>query len=462
MYRLRAVLVLLVLVVGDVFAVGLSYIIAYFVRNLVFHGGLPYGPDLLPLDMLSEKAYLLAIYPFVFAYEGLYTRRLAGWEETRRYFRGMFISTAVVTILLFMVRIWIVSRVVVLLALVVGVLFVPLVRAVLKRLVVAVGLRSQPLVVVGSAAAAGLLRREIAAHRSLGYEVVELVSRAGADEPVRSMLERSTRHQGATVVVLSDAFTPEELGAIFRFAEQRFASLMVVPNTALLQSSAAEVEQIGSLVVMKYRYNLLRPFNTLVKRAFELAAGVVLLVLFAPLLGVLAVLVRASSAGPVLFRQPRIGRHRRLFDCLKFRTMYADAEARLDVLLKESPDVREEWERYGRITNDPRVTPVGRFLRRYSLDELPQLLNVVRGEMALVGPRPYLPSETGRVGDYLDRIVRVRPGMTGLWQVSGRAALPFAERTLLDEYYIRNWSLWMDFSILLRTVRAVLGARGAY
>jgi undecaprenyl-phosphate galactose phosphotransferase len=151
-----------------------------------------------------------------------------------------------------------------------------------------------------------------------------------------------------------------------------------------------------------------------------------------------------------------------MFGCLKFRTMYADAEARLLVLLRDNPQVREEWERYARITNDPRVTRIGRFLRRYSLDELPQLFNVLRGEMALVGPRPYLPSEQAKVGDYLDTIVRVRPGLSGLWQVSGRAALPFAERMLLDEYYIRNWSLWIDFSILVRTLKAVFGGRGAY
>ncbi len=462
MRRVRESLTAAALVAGDVLAVGLSYVVAYFIRNLILNHGQPPGAQLLPLNMLMEKAYLLAVYPFVFAYEGLYTKRLTGWEETRRYFRGMFISTAFVTILLFMVRFWIVSRVVVLLALVVGIILVPLVRAALNRVLVRVRLRTQPLVLVGSEAAAELFRRELAAHRSLGYDIVELVSRTSADEPVEKLMERSSAHHGATVVVLSDAFAAEELRAIFRLAERRFADLMVVPNAALLQTSAAEIEQVGSVLVMKYRYNLLRPLNTRVKRALELAGSALLLVLFAPLLAVLALLVRFSSPGPVLFRQPRIGRHRKLFDCLKFRTMYADAEERLQVLLRNNPAMREEWERFARITDDPRVTPVGRFLRRYSLDELPQLFNVLRGEMALVGPRPYLPSETSKLGDYLDTITRVRPGLTGLWQVSGRAELPFAERMLLDEYYIRNWSLWMDFSIVLRTVRAVLGARGAY
>ncbi|MEO0079589.1 MAG: sugar transferase, partial [candidate division WOR-3 bacterium] len=139
-----------------------------------------------------------------------------------------------------------------------------------------------------------------------------------------------------------------------------------------------------------------------------------------------------------------------------------DAEERLRELLRADPKIRAEWEEFARITNDPRVTPIGRLLRRLSLDELPQLWNVLRGEMALVGPRPYLPRESNQIGEYFETIVRVRPGITGLWQVSGRAMLPFKERLVLDEYYIRNWSLWMDFSILLRTLGAVLSGKGAY
>jgi undecaprenyl-phosphate galactose phosphotransferase len=250
--------------------------------------------------------------------------------------------------------------------------------------------------------------------------------------------------------------------SVFKSAERRFADLLVIPTAALLQSTEAEVEQVGSMLVMKYRYNLLRPANTFTKTVFELAGTLFLLVLFVPLFLVLALLVKVSSKGPVLFRQKRIGRDRRLFDCVKFRTMYQDAEQRLNDILASDEALRAEWLKYARISNDPRVTPMGRLLRRSSLDELPQLWNVLRGEMALVGPRPYLPVEADRIGESLDTIVRVRPGMTGLWQVSGRTSLPFKERLTLDEYYIRNWSLWMDFSIGLRTLRAVLGARGAY
>jgi undecaprenyl-phosphate galactose phosphotransferase len=461
MTRLQRFVATVVLVLGDAAAVFASYALGYLVRNW-FQTGVPYVfPPGLHINMLTEKAFVLAVYPFVFAYEGLYTKRLVGWEEARRYVRGVIIATAAVMILLFLWRIWIVSRVAVLLALAFSMVLAPVVRAFLKRLLAAAGLGRQQLVILGGGPASEQFSIELARHRALGY----VVGRQVPHSPGTGMVEQALAGLSSpdtVLVVLSDSFTPEEMRAVFKFAERRFAEMLVVPTEALLQSTAAEVEQVGSILVMKYRYNLLRPVNTFTKSVFELAGTVLLLILLLPLFLVLALLVKASSRGPVLFHQKRIGRDRRLFDCLKFRTMYHDAEQRLAELLVGDEQVRAEWLKYARITNDPRVTPIGRLLRRFSFDELPQLWNVMRGEMMLVGPRPYLPVESDRIGDSLDTIVRVRPGMTGLWQVSGRTSLPFKERLTLDEYYIRNWSLWMDFSIVLRTVRAVVSGRGAY
>jgi undecaprenyl-phosphate galactose phosphotransferase len=450
-----------VLVLGDAAAVAVSYLLGYYTRNLIFSALLHVVPPALPFELLQDKLYVLAAYPFVFAYEGLYTKRLVGWEETRRYLRGVFIATALVVIILFLWRIWVISRLAVGLALGYCIVLAPLTRALLKRLLVRTGLGVKPVVVLGAGGAAELFSRELAKHAVLGYDVVQRVDRRPSDASMDEVLARVTRTD-VSLVVVSDAFSGLELQQLFRLAERRFAELMVVPNEALLQTSNTDVEQVGNVLVMKYRYNLLKPVNRYVKRGTELGLVALLAVLLAPLLGLLSLLVAVSSRGPVLFRQRRVGRCGREFSCLKLRTMFVDAESRLADLLKADARVRSEYEQFARIANDPRVTNVGRFLRRYSLDELPQLLNVLRGEMALVGPRPYLPAETTRIGEHLSTIVRVRPGMTGLWQVSGRASLPFRERCVLDDYYIRNWSLWMDFSIMLRTVRAVFGARGAY
>jgi undecaprenyl-phosphate galactose phosphotransferase len=461
MTRMQRSVATVVLILGDVAAVFASYALGYLVRNW-FQTGVPYvlAPGL-HINTLTEKAFVLAVYPFVFAYEGLYTKRLVAWEETRRYMRGVIIATAAVMILLFLWRIWIVSRVAVLLALVFSMFLTPAVRVLLKRLLAAAGLGRQQLVVLGAGTAAEQLSRELTRNRALGYFVGRQISHTPGTGMVEEALAQAAT-PGAVLAVVSDSFTPDEMRSVLRLAERKFSELLVIPTAALLQSTAAEVEQVGSTLVMKYRYSLLRPLNTYTKSALELAGTMLLLVVLTPVFLVLAAVVKTSSRGPVLFRQKRIGRGRRMFDCLKFRTMYGDAERRLNEMLASDGELRAEWLKYARIPNDPRVTKSGRFLRRFSLDELPQLWNVLRGEMALVGPRPYLPVESDRIGDSLDTIVRVRPGMTGLWQVSGRTSLPFKERLTLDEYYIRNWSLWMDFSIALRTLRAVVGARGAY
>lgn len=461
MSRLQRLVATVVLIIGDAAAVFASYALGYLVRNW-FETGVPYvfAPGL-HINMLTEKAFVLAVYPFVFAYEGLYTKRLVAWEETRRYMRGVIIATAAVMILLFLWRIWIVSRVAVLLALVFSMVLTPAVRVLLKRLLAAAGLGRQQLVVLGTGTAAEQFSKELSRNRALGYFVGRKISHRPGTGMVEEALAQAAT-PGAVLAVVSDSFTPDEMHSVLKLAERKFSELLVIPTAALIQSTAAEVEQVGSTLVLKYRYSLLRPLNTYTKSVVELAGTLLLLVVLAPVFLVLATVVKASSKGPVLFRQRRIGRDRRMFDCLKFRTMYRDAEQRLSEMLANDDALRTEWLKYARIPNDPRVTKSGRFLRRFSLDELPQLWNVLRGEMALVGPRPYLPVESERIGDSLDTIVRVRPGMTGLWQVSGRTSLPFKERLTLDEYYIRNWSLWMDFSIVLRTLRAVVGARGAY
>ncbi len=461
MSRLSRLGALALLVLGDCAAVFASYALGYLVRNW-FQTGTPcIFPPGLRVHMFTEKAFVLAVYPFVFAYEGLYTKRLVAWEETRRYARGVVIATAAVMILLFLWRLWIVSRVAVLLALLFSMLLAPLVRLFLKKILAAFGLGRQQLVVLGGGTTAEQFLVELRRQRALGYFVARQVPHTPGAGDVESALAEAAA-PGSVLAIVSDSFTPDEMRRVLRLAERRFAELLVVPTAALLQSTAAEVEQVGSTLVMKYRYNLLRPLNIYTKLAVELVLTLLLLIVLSPVFLVLSVVVKASSPGPVLFRQKRIGRAHRMFDCLKFRTMYTDAEQRLEQMLASDAALREEWLKYARIPNDPRVTRPGRFLRRFSLDELPQLLNVLRGEMAMVGPRPYLPVESDRIGESVHTIVRVRPGMTGLWQVSGRTSLPFKERLTLDEYYIRNWSLWMDFSILLRTLRAVVSARGAY
>jgi Undecaprenyl-phosphate galactose phosphotransferase WbaP len=215
------------------------------------------------------------------------------------------------------------------------------------------------------------------------------------------------------------------------------------------------------VAMLRMRNNLRRWPARLTKRVFDTAAAMVLLVLLSPIMLLIALLIRRDG-GPAIFAHPRVGKRGRIFNCFKFRTMVVDAEQQLEQLLQQSPELRQEWQDERKLRHDPRISAIGRFLRRTSLDELPQLLNVIRGEMSLVGPRPVVKPELQRYGDQLGYYLMVRPGMTGLWQVSGRNDLDYDSRVYLDTWYVKNWSLWYDLIILLKTVKVVLQRTGAY
>ena len=183
--------------------------------------------------------------------------------------------------------------------------------------------------------------------------------------------------------------------------------------------------------------------------------------LFTPFYLLIALLIRLDSPGPVLYSQERIGLNGKRINYLKFRTMQMDAEQRLQYLMEHDPQIRLEYETYHKIALDPRVTRVGRMLRKFSIDELPQLYHVISGEMSLVGPRAYMQSEYPHMGSYTELILQVRPGLTGWWQVMGRHTTTFQQRLQLDEYYLSNWSLWLDFYILLKTGWVVVTGIGA-
>ena len=205
-------------------------------------------------------------------------------------------------------------------------------------------------------------------------------------------------------------------------------------------------------------------FGRSLKRSGDVLFSLMVLGFGSPLFLLLALLVQISSPGPVFYVQRRVGRGYRRFGCVKFRTMRADADAVLSQVLEESPEMRAEFERDFKLRDDPRITPIGRFLRRSSLDELPQFFNVLRGEMSVVGPRPIVDKEIERYFDYMDEVLSVRPGLTGLWQVSGRNNLSYAKRVRLDLAYARGRSFFLDLAIILRTFGVLLLPmdRGAY
>ena len=227
-----------------------------------------------------------------------------------------------------------------------------------------------------------------------------------------------------------------------------------------LELVAAPPSSLPALTLVRRQSRLGRSL----KRSGDVVFSAAVLGLGSPLFLLLAILVKLSSPGPVFYVQKRVGRGYRSFGCIKFRTMRPDADAVLAQVLERSPEMRAEFERDFKLRNDPRITPIGRFLRRSSLDELPQFLNVLRGEMSVVGPRPIVNKEIARYGDYMDEVLAVRPGLTGLWQVSGRNNLSYPKRVRLDLAYARGRSFLLDLAIILRTFGVLLLPmdRGAY
>lgn len=198
------------------------------------------------------------------------------------------------------------------------------------------------------------------------------------------------------------------------------------------------------------------------KRGLDIAAALFAFIFLSPLFLACAILVKVSSPGPVLFAHPRVGWRGKPFRLWKFRTMYQDAAAQLARYLETNPEARAEWERCHKLKFDPRVTPVGRFLRRFSLDELPQFWNILLGEMSLVGPRPCVEREVSAYAQEFRTVLAMRPGLTGLWQTSGRSRIQFEERLRMEQRYVTGWNLWGDLAIMLKTVRVVLTGDGAY
>jgi Undecaprenyl-phosphate galactose phosphotransferase WbaP len=242
----------------------------------------------------------------------------------------------------------------------------------------------------------------------------------------------------------------------------KISRILLIPNFGEYCSILVNPKNVGGLMGLELPRQVQLARKSWAKRISDLLLAGLGGLFLLPLGCLIAIAIKLQSPGPILYGQWRIGRGGRKFRAWKFRSMRIDADEVLESYLQSDPVLREEWERTHKLRNDPRVTTLGKFLRRTSLDELPQLLNVIAGEMSLVGPRPIVDAEVPRYGENFDLYKRVPGGVTGLWQVSGRSDTSYAERVSLDTFYIMNWSVWLDLCIIFRTFGVVLRSRGAY
>ena len=319
---------------------------------------------------------------------------------------------------------------------------------------------------VGDGPLASVLVSKLAAHREYRLKVVGVLAH-GASMPstpaglpvVGSLddLEGVTTRVGATRVIVSPVgIEAAELEDLLRRCRQLSLKLSMLPQLSDVLGPAVEIDDVEGVTVLGVNPPWLPRSSRALKRGMDLIISVSLLVLLAPLGVLIALAIKLDSPGPVLFAQERVGRGGRRFRLFKFRTMVNDAEARRAALVQQSGDPL-----WLKLSHDPRITRVGRWLRRLSLDELPQLYNVVRSEMSLVGPRPLIVSEDELVQGWARGRLDLTPGLTGYWQVLGRTRIPFQEMVKLDYLYVMNWSLWGDLRLIIRTLPTVVGGRGA-
>lgn len=461
--RASPLFTIVTIALSDLIAVTLSMILGLVIRA-------QFGP-VAAVESYFQMWPLLFIVIITFLGFGLYPGLgLSPANELRRLTYAISIVFIFLAGLTFIIRAgWIFSRSIFILAWFFAILLVPLARSITRTLVSSTKRWGIPVVVVTNTKKGYDVAEVLLKNRKAGYRPVALLDdtadEANSDMPVGSlaMAPAFVKSYGLRHAVLVFPFlSPSELGEVIDHYCVDYPHLLVVPSILSdIHIWVTPLDLVGNLG-LEIQQNLLSPTAQVIKRAFDLVVSLLLMILFAPVFLVLSIALYLDSPGPIFYYQERIGKGGRIFRLVKFRTMVPDADARLEEHLEVDGLLRQEWEQHQKLSSDPRITRVGRWLRRFSIDELPQLLNVVRGEMSLVGPRPMLPDQKEMYGHHFPLYLRVTPGLTGLWQISGRNVTTFQERARFDSYYVRNWSIWHDFYILAKTPLTVLKGEGAF
>jgi Undecaprenyl-phosphate galactose phosphotransferase WbaP len=461
----RQRLVNLTLIFSDIVLALLVWALAYLLQNAWGQG---------PLSQISIASILpnMVVWVGLRALLGLYPGYGLGQaEELRRQTYASLSTLAITAGFAFTLQIGdAISRLFVTIVFLGLLLLSPLIRQLVKTLMLKHGVWGKPVIILDSRETGRSVEKLLSKEWTLGYRPIAILDgqfegKLGEGMPHGSILDEAVglgrEHRVDTIIFSMYHAQREYLAGLTTLASAHFRNVVIIPDLTGVATSAVVARDFAGVLGVEIRHNLLSPAVRRAKRALDLVTTILGGLLILPLFLLLSGLVWLESRGAIFYKAQRMGRDGKLFFCVKFRTMVPGAEAVLARMLEKDPKACEEYRKFHKLHNDPRVTRVGRFLRKTSLDELPQLWNVLRGEMSLVGPRPYLPRESSEIGATQGQILRVYPGMTGPWQVGGRNGTSFAERVQIDAHYVRNWSIWLDLVILARTVRSVILMREA-
>ena len=460
---------------ADLVAIVISFLLAFFGRRYLGDQGILFDP--LRPELATYVAYwpIVLIWPYVLWREGLYPGLwMPAAEEFRRLVQGTTLASLVVISLTFITQTGAAfSRPVIVGWWLFTLLLLPFHHVGAKLALSILGLHGGPVVILGANRVTAQIIRNLRKQYLPALRPVGVFGGQGetdqteiAGVPVVGPLEQAAawsheRKIDSALIVLPEASGPELVALAERLSGD-FRRILIVPDLIGLSTAETDVRDVEGVLALEIRRNLLSRSSQWAKRLVDLALSALAAMLALPLCALIALALSLERQGSVIFKHERVGRHGRRFTAWKFRTMVQDADAVLARALSQVGGLQAEWNREQKLRVDPRLTRVGKILRRLSLDELPQLWNVFRLEMSLVGPRPIVEAEIQKYGSAIELYYQVLPGLTGLWQVSGRSDLTYEDRVRHDAYYVRNWSIWFDLVILLRTVLAVLTGRGAY
>jgi Undecaprenyl-phosphate galactose phosphotransferase WbaP len=476
----NAVKVIFLLII-DILAFYCSLVLAFYTRKIAN----VFFPNLIELSFSLQ--YFLEIWwlPLIFisfvAYERLYTKKLPFWDETKILLKAVTISTiAVLALITLGKKPAEISRLTVLLLWFCGLLLFPLFRLLGEKISNRAGLWRENVIIIGAGQAGIAAAKGINSESHLGYNLIGFLD--DADDKIGTAIEINGKEYKvfgktknytkftsllniSTIIIALPSVSVDKLAELTNNIQKHAKNILLIPDIKGIALTNTELYHlfVQQLFLLKINNNLKSPYNRLIKRVFDLVVSLAFLPLLLPLIGILGLLIKLDTPGPALYRQMRIGRGGKSFSVFKFRSMYRDSRERLEKILRSDPAAKTEWETFFKLKNDPRITRMGNFLRKTSFDELPQIFNVLMGEMSLVGPRPVLEEEIMKYyKEYADYYHMVRPGITGLWQVSGRNDVDYDMRVRLDTWYVLNWSVWLDVLMLLKTIRVVLKQEGAY
>jgi Undecaprenyl-phosphate galactose phosphotransferase WbaP len=459
-----------ILMVVDYCAIICAERLAFELRNIFVPNG-----GTLNISWLSFYVICPLTYIIFFHLGGLYSRRMQFWRIIARIFQINLYSTVAIVVMMYVAKIaGSTSRLFTFMFWIFAFGFVVLFRYIVKNVLNKLRILNKPVLIMGAGKTSALIMKHIQDDTGLDYQFVGYLEDNSPEHEVAvnytylggfDDAEVIIKETGVQSVIISapgmDNVAVQKL--IYKL-QPLVKEISYIPDMGSMPLASFDAESLidGHIVLFKVRNNLASWYNKLMKFIFDWVLTLVGTICILPILLLIAWRIHKDSPGPIIFKHPRIGKNGKVFNCYKFRTMVVDAEERLQELLKTDPAAQKEWKQDFKLKNDPRITKSGRFLRRTSLDELPQIFNVLKGEMSLVGPRPIIKKEIERYGKYIDDYYMVRPGITGMWQVSGRSDVGYDERVQMDSWYVRNWNIWFDIVLLWRTFKVVIDKKGAY